>query len=211
MIGYPDWWDPARHRNAKRPSSTALTQTKAANVPSTSSALVTTTEEGTVLNITAPVLNNTWIIDSGATDHMTFDVRHVPTLKPSSRNCVSTANGNTNTVLGERSSNLTKTLHLDSVLVVPSLNYNLLSVSQITTTLSCVVIFGPNSCVFKDIQTQQTIGYGIKKGMLYYLDLESTKSNKLQQALAVNSTTSSKKMNEIWLWHRCWVMPLLVT
>ena len=65
---------------------------------------------------------------------MTFDVKHVFILKSSSRNCVSTANSNTNIVLGEGSSNLTKTLHLDSVLVVPSLNYNLLSVSQITNT-----------------------------------------------------------------------------
>ncbi|RVW89075.1 Retrovirus-related Pol polyprotein from transposon RE1 [Vitis vinifera] len=47
-------------------------------------------------------------------DHMTFDSRQVSPLRPSSQKIVSTAN------------------------VVPSLDYNLLSVSQITAALSCI-------------------------------------------------------------------------
>ena len=66
-------------------------------------------------------------------------------------------------LLGEGSLSLTNTLNLDSVLVVPSLNYNLLSVSQITTALFCglnfvylrtsgqgrrlVVVLGEGSCI----------------------------------------------------------------
>ena len=203
LIGYPDWWDPTRHRNSKRPSTVALAQTKEDDAPPMSSALLTTTNtKGKVFTASTPVLNSAWIIDSGATDHMTFDVRQVTNLNPSSQNCVSTANGNTNPVVGEGSSHLTNTFHLDSVLVVPSLDYNLLSVSQITTTLSCVVIFWPDHCVFKDIQTRQTIGYGVKRGKLYYLDLESETSSRLQQALVVKSTCSPKKKAEILLWHR---------
>ncbi|KAM6540581.1 hypothetical protein CsatB_005028 [Cannabis sativa] len=45
LIGYPDWWDPTRHRNAKRPSTTAIAKTKEDVGPSTSSALTTTTTE----------------------------------------------------------------------------------------------------------------------------------------------------------------------
>ena len=41
----------------------------------------------------------------------------------------------------EGSLTLTNTLNLDSVLVVPYLDYNLLSVSQIIAALSCIVIF----------------------------------------------------------------------
>ena len=134
---------------------------------------------------------------------MTFDVRQVSNLNPSSQNYVSTANGHTTPVIGEGSLHLTNTLHLDSVFVISSLDYNLLSISQITTTLSCVVIFWPNYCVFKDIQTRQTIGYGVKRGKLYYLDLESKTSSRLQQAFTAESTSSPKKITEIWLWHRC--------
>ena len=91
---------------------------------------------------------------------------------------------------------------MDSVLVVPSLDYNFLSVSQITAALSCIVIFLPKFCVFKDIQTRQTIGCGIKRGKIYYLDLHSKDSNKLQQALMADGSEGEKKKSEIWLWHR---------
>ncbi|RVW84526.1 Retrovirus-related Pol polyprotein from transposon TNT 1-94 [Vitis vinifera] len=106
-------------------------------------------------------------------DHMTFDSRQVSTFRPSSQKIVSTAN-----------------------------DYNLLSVSQITAALSCIVIFWPEFCVIKDIQTRQTIGYGIKRGKLYYLDLQSKDSNKLQQALMTDESEGEKKKSEIWLWHR---------
>lgn len=205
LIGYPDWWDPTRHRNSKRPT-TAIAQTKKDNGPSTSSAMLTTNIEGNnggkVFSSTTPILHSTWIIDSGATNHMTFDDRHVTNLKLSSQNYVSTANGNSNHVVGEGKSYLTNTLHLDSVLAVPSLNYNLLSVSQLTTTLNCVAIFWPNRCKFKDIQTQQTIGYGTKRDNLYYLDLESDISTRLQQSFVVEKKGSQKRIDEIWIRHR---------
>ena len=84
---------------------------------------------GKVLNISIPVSNNEWIIDSGATDHMTFDSRQVSPLKSSSQNSISTTNGTLILIIGEGSLSLTNNLNLDSVLVVPSLNYNLLSFS----------------------------------------------------------------------------------
>ena len=93
---------------------------------------------------------------------MTFDSRQVSPLRPSSQKIVSIANGNTTPIIGEGSLTLTDTLNLHSVLVVPSLYYNLLSDSQITATLSCIVIFWPEFYGFKDIQTRQTIGCGIK-------------------------------------------------
>ncbi|RVW35609.1 putative mitochondrial protein [Vitis vinifera] len=53
-----------------------------------------------------------------------------------------------------------------------------------------------------DIQTRKTIGYGIKREKLYYLDLRSKDSNKLQQALMADGSEEEKKKSEIWLWHR---------
>ncbi|RVX16605.1 hypothetical protein CK203_006226 [Vitis vinifera] len=43
---------------------------------------------------------------------------------------------------------------------------------------------------------------GIKRGKLYYLDLQSKDSNKLQQALMTDGSEGKKKKTEIWLWHR---------
>ena len=133
--------------------------------------VATTDYDGKFLNTSTPIINNAWTIDFGAADHMTFDSRQVSPLRLSSQKIVSIANGNTTPVIGEGCLTLTNTLNLDSVLVVPSLDYNFLLVSQITVALFCIIIFWPEFCVFKDIQRKQTIGCGIKRGKLYYLDL----------------------------------------
>ncbi|RVW24249.1 Retrovirus-related Pol polyprotein from transposon TNT 1-94 [Vitis vinifera] len=44
-----------------------------------------------------------------------------------------------------------------------------------------------------DIQTRQMIGCGIKRGKLYYLDLQTKDSNKLQQALMADGSEGEKK------------------
>ena len=77
---------------------------------------------GKVLNISTPISNSAWIIDSGATDHMKFDSKQVSPLKSSSQNSVSTTNGTSIPIIREGSLSLTNTLNLDSILVVPSLN-----------------------------------------------------------------------------------------
>jgi hypothetical protein len=201
-VGYPDWWDHSRAPK-KRGSKNAFAAAAETNDKDVGLSLVTTTNiDGKALNISAPVIDNLWIIDSGATDHMTFDSRQISHLRPSSQKSISTANGSEASIVGEGSLSLTKNLNLDSVLVVPSLDHNLLSISQITASLSCVVIFWPNSCVFKDIQTKQTIGYGIKRGKLYYLDLTSKGCNLLCQALKVENSKQDKNKAEVWLWHR---------
>ena len=148
LEGYPEWWDhssDSRKKNSKKFSTAAIVETKTKDDRGEkSSALVATAgNNGKVLNISTPVSNSAWIIVSGATDHMTFDSRQVSPLKYSSQHSVSTANGTSIPIIGEGSLSLTNTLNLDSVLVVPSLNYNLLSVSQITTALFRVVIFWP--------------------------------------------------------------------
>ena len=72
---------------------------------------------------------------------MTFDSRQITSINPFSQQYMFIANSTTTLVTREGSLSLTNTLQLDSILVVPSLDYNLLSISQITSALSCVVIF----------------------------------------------------------------------
>ena len=112
---------------------------------------------------------------------------------------ISSANGTSLSVNGEGSVIFTENISLDSVLVVPTLNYNLLSVAQITLALQCIIIFWPNLCVFKDIRTRKTIGYGTKRGKLYYLDLTPATCRRLAQAFSMNKSAAN---SEIWLWHK---------
>ena len=209
-MGYPEWWDhrrDSRKKNSKKASTAAIVKTKTEDDSGEkSSALAATVGNGgKVLNIYTPVSNSAWIIDSGATDHMTFDSRQVSPLKSSSQHSISTANGTSIPIIGEGSLSLTNSLNLDSVLVVPSLNYNLLSVSQITTALFCVVSFWPEFYVFKDIRTRQTIGCGVRLGKLYSWDLVSKSLDELRQALKIGGSEIKKKKkekSEIWLWYR---------
>lgn len=80
LVGYPERWDHSRSKKNQNGSSTAaVVETKTAkDVTGQASALVLTTDNGgKFLNISTTVMSNTWIIDSGATDHMTFDSRKV--------------------------------------------------------------------------------------------------------------------------------------
>jgi hypothetical protein len=222
LIGYPEWWDPAkapRKRNSK-PNTHALVAVAEHPLIKTMTSLTTkeesvaghqlpsthTKEEsGKVFHTSTLSSRNEWIIDSGATDHMTFDKLWLQSFKPSEQYIISSANGTSSSVNGEGSVILTENISLDSVLVVPTLNYNLLSVAQITLALQCIVIFLPNLCVFKDIQTRKTIGYGTRRGKLYYLDLTPASCHQLAQAFSMNKSTANSESaanSEIWLWHK---------
>ena len=69
------------------------------------------------------------VIDYGVLNHMTFDSKQISSLRHSSQKFIPTTNGNMILVVREGSLTLIVTLNLESVLVVPSLNYNLLFVS----------------------------------------------------------------------------------
>ncbi|WJZ86739.1 hypothetical protein VitviT2T_006171 [Vitis vinifera] len=66
-----------RKKDSKKTSTTTVAEIKTkANVAEKASALVAATDHGgKFLNTFTPVINSAWIIDSGATDHMTFDSR----------------------------------------------------------------------------------------------------------------------------------------
>ncbi|BBH01411.1 hypothetical protein Prudu_011666 [Prunus dulcis] len=205
LIGYPENWDRTRDpRCNKSRASVAETKNDSDQIADKASAMIATAgSDGKALSTSTSVMNNTWIIDSGATEHMTCDSRQVPSLKTSTQTEVNVANGNVVPVIGEGTVSLSKTMKLDTVLVVPSLNYNLLSVAQITLALQCLVIFWPYFCVFKDIRTRKTIGYGIRRGKLYYLELTTSSSSLLTQALSVDdSHGDTNKVSDIWMWHR---------
>lgn len=92
-----------------------MTETKQGteSLENSSTLIATTDNAGRALKTSTPTMNSTWIIDYGATNHMTFDSRQVSPLKPSSLKNVSTANGASTSVIGEGSLSLTNTLKLE--------------------------------------------------------------------------------------------------
>jgi hypothetical protein len=113
---------------------------------------------------------NKWIVDSGATDHMTCDPNQLQNLtKLKEPQYVTVANGNKTKILGTGTTNFLNK-NVKDVLYLPDFNSNLLSVRKITQDLNCDVIFSPNKVTFQDRVTWKKIGEGMFKNGLYYLE-----------------------------------------
>ncbi|RVX00220.1 Retrovirus-related Pol polyprotein from transposon RE1 [Vitis vinifera] len=113
-----------------------------------------------------------WIVDTGASNHMTGDAAILQNYKPSSIK-------------------LTKDLYLDSVLHVPNLDCNLLSISKLARDLQCVTKFYPNSCVFQDLKSGKMIGCVELCSGLYLLSCGQF-SNQVSQASCVQSQSEDR-------------------
>ena len=112
-----------------------------------------------------------WVIDSGATDHMTGNP-HIFTSFRSHKapSPVIIADGSTYNVEGSGTVKPTPSITLSSVLSLPNLAFNLISVSKLTKDLNCCVLFFPDHCLIQDLVTKQIIGKGHVSGGLYILD-----------------------------------------
>lgn len=75
---------------------------------------------------------DSWVIDSGATNHMTLDEADFTMTSSPKRAIIANANGVISLVTGASSVTLPPSLQLFNTLLVPSLSYKLLSVSQVT-------------------------------------------------------------------------------
>lgn len=113
----------------------------------------------------------TWIIDSGASNHMThtlsFFTNHasVPHAKP-----VKLPTGDVTPISYIGSVKLSNDLCLDNVLCVPNFHFNLLSISKLTSSLNCAAIFFPSFCVFQDLSSRKLIGVGeVRDGLYHYI------------------------------------------
>uniref|UniRef100_A0ACD6AQ01 Uncharacterized protein n=1 Tax=Avena sativa TaxID=4498 RepID=A0ACD6AQ01_AVESA len=112
-----------------------------------------------------------WIIDSGATNHMTGSSKFFSTYIPrSGRDRVRIADGSSAPIMGSGNITCTPTLPLSPVLHVPNFPVDLLSVSSITKSLNCRVSFEPYSCIFQDLKTGRLLATGVEDQGLYYLN-----------------------------------------
>ncbi|CAL8130892.1 unnamed protein product [Prunus armeniaca] len=104
--------------------------------------------------------SNTWIIDNGASDHMTYDAKFFDELSSNTRDpYITSANVLPSPITGEGTISLIPTLSLFRALLVPNIHCNLLSVGQLLDTLNSSATFYPTHCSFQDLKTHETIGH----------------------------------------------------
>ena len=111
------------------------------------------------INASNKVYEDSWVIDSGATDHMTpkSQLFHTYTSSPSNKKIV-VANGSLDTVIGFGDLYTTPTLILKNVFHVPKLRASPVSIQKLTHDLKCYAIFFPSYCVFQEQDSRRRIG-----------------------------------------------------
>ncbi|XP_074300285.1 uncharacterized protein LOC141631525 [Silene latifolia] len=132
--------------------------------------LVTTSVSTNTVNISDRLSGMfPWIIDTGASNHVTGNLTCLEAQRIIPSRTVGLPNGHqvASTVMG--SVFINNTLILDNVLYVPSLTCNLISVSQLTSTCDYTFEFAKNSCLIQAPSTRKTIGVGELRDGLYWI------------------------------------------
>ena len=114
-------------------------------------------------------LSSDRVIDIRATDHMVTNTQFFTSMTIVHDVTVTLPNGHNVSVTHTGTITLTDTLILSNVLCVPSFDFNLISVSKLTSSLHCCLFFLSNFCFIKDLQLWKMIGLGKQRNGLYIL------------------------------------------
>src|SRR3990170_134163 len=135
-----------------------------------------------------------WVLDSGRTNHMTGD-RNLLTdahLTSSHLKHITYADKGKRKVLGLGRVAISKDRHMDKVMLVESLGFNLMSVSMLCD-LDIVVVFGKYRCIVLMETDNSKVFKGFRRGDLYIVGFS---------ARPQPATCLLAKASEGWLWHR---------
>jgi len=113
---------------------------------------------------------DSWIVDTGASDHMTSNSASFNSTKPLSQPVhVMLPDGTVKLVTHRGYIPLSQNITLQNVLHVPEFKYNLLSVSKLLSDNNLCAIFYPEKCFFQDLSTELIVAAGKREGGLYFL------------------------------------------
>ncbi|KAF7121356.1 hypothetical protein RHSIM_Rhsim13G0148200 [Rhododendron simsii] len=146
----------------------------------------------------SPIINPLWIIDSGASNHMTGIHTSPSSAKPYSGNThILTANGEKLDIVGTNNLSMSITpnssLRLPNVFLVPKLTTNLISVGQLVDDDS-IVSFSRDGCLIQDRRTGMVKGKGRRIGRLFALEFERPNCNTYPCEDPIASATTAPKL-----------------
>jgi hypothetical protein len=112
---------------------------------------------------------HTWIIDTGATDHMVCSVSLFTSITALVSHRVKLPNGSFAEVTHIGTIQISEHLILTNVLCVHSFSFNLISASKLIKNVNCCLIFLAGFCFIQNLRTWRTIGLGRELGGLFHL------------------------------------------
>jgi len=111
-----------------------------------------------------------WVLDSGATDHITGNKSLFSSLSTSGHlPSITMANGSKVSSHGVGTVHLFPSLPIDNVLYVPGSPFNLLSINRLTRSLDCIISFTKDSVCLQDRSSGRMIGTGCESHGFYCL------------------------------------------
>ncbi|KAK9691835.1 hypothetical protein RND81_09G223100 [Saponaria officinalis] len=144
--------------------------------------------------ILSDFLVSDWIIDSGASDHMTNDFSHFLCSKPLVRPIsVTLPDGQTQTVLFSGDIQLTDNILLKDVLYLPSFKHNLLSLGRLLTDSDLCANFTSDGCTIQARSSNEVLCTGSRHAGIYRFNASS-----VIRASSVSTTDCS---NDVLLLH----------
>ncbi|KAJ9548119.1 hypothetical protein OSB04_020662 [Centaurea solstitialis] len=161
-----------------------------ASMPHSGSGLSSTSTSG--------IPSSLWILDSGASRHMSPHLISFTSLSPRSPVSVMSASSTPLQVEGVGSV-VTPQLSLSDVYYIPTLALNLVSVSQLCKT-GYWVFFSDYLCCVQDPRSRKVIGIGHKLGDLYVVD-ELRVSGVAASSVDLSSFRLSHSSSVFYLWH----------
>ena len=111
-----------------------------------------------------------WVIDTGAIDHMVHSITYFTSITYTLNTHINLPNGEIALVTHIGTVKITKKLVVYNVLCVPSFSFNLISVSQLSKSIFCCLIFFGNMCFIQDLALWSTNGQGKEFNGLYLLE-----------------------------------------
>ena len=150
-----------------------------------------------ILTMNAPYTATNWLLDSGATHHITSDLNNLALHQPyHGGDDVIIADGSTLPISHTGSSLIptrTRDLSLQKILCVPNIDKNLISVYRLCNTNGVSVEFFPASFHVKDLSTGVPLLQGKTRNELYEWPVS------LSQAKAM--VTASNPKTSLLSWH----------
>lgn len=114
--------------------------------------------------------SQSWIVDSGASDHMIANIEGLVNVKRAPPNLtIKLPTGGTTVITHVGDVILQNGLKLHNVLYVPAFKHNLLSIHRLAVDNNYEIQFQPTGCSVLDSVTREVKATGVVKNCLYYL------------------------------------------
>ncbi|RVW76735.1 hypothetical protein CK203_047584 [Vitis vinifera] len=170
-------WRPPRTAHMAQSSDSPLPQPPSSSASQTSQASIASVAQPG--NASACLTHTSslgpWILDSGASDHLSGNKDLFSSITTTSAlPTVTLANGSQTVAKGIGLALPLPSLPLTSVLYTPECPFNLISISKITRTLNCSITFSDKFVTLQDRSTGKTIGIGRESQGLYHLTSDSS-------------------------------------